>query len=101
MVLHVDSYATYLTIPEAISCYAGHFYLRDWPSPLQLKPTPKRNGLIHTECKTIRNVVSSAAEAKKRGTFNNRKTAIDMRPALITLNHKKTATPLKIENPIT
>ena len=29
MVLHVDSEAAYLTVPEAKSCYAGHFYLSD------------------------------------------------------------------------
>ena len=31
MVLHVDSDAAYLTMPEARSCYAGHFYLSNWP----------------------------------------------------------------------
>ena len=57
MVLYVDSDAAYLTIPEARSCYAGHFYLSDWLSPSMMKPNPDSNGPIHTECKTIRNVV--------------------------------------------
>ena len=51
MVLHVDSGVAYLTMPEARtearSCYDGNFYLRNRPSPRPLKPTPKRNGLIH------------------------------------------------------
>ena len=63
MVLHVDSDAAYLTMPEERSCYAGHFYLSDCPSPNPIKPNPKINGPIHTECKEIRNVVSSAAES--------------------------------------
>ena len=31
MVLHVDSEAAYITMTEARICYAGHFYLSDWP----------------------------------------------------------------------
>ena len=86
MVLHVDS-----DVAEARSFYAGHFYLSDWPSPSPIKPNPDINGPIHTKCKTIRNVVSSAAEAKTFFTFNNGKTAIGMRPALIALEHELTS----------
>ena len=78
MVLHVDSDAAYITMLEAISFYAGHFYLRYFPSPKPIKPNPNRNGPIHTECKTIRNTLSSAPEAETSGTFNNGKTAIGM-----------------------
>ena len=73
MVLHVDSDVEYLIMPEARSCYAGHFYLIDWPSPSPIKHNPEINGPIHTDCKTIRNFVSSTAEAETSGTFNNRK----------------------------
>ena len=83
---------------EARRCYEGHFYLSDRPSPSPIKPNPERNVPIHTECKTIRNVVSSAAESETCGTFINDKTDIVMRPALIALDHKQTATPLKTEN---
>ena len=85
-------------ITEARSCYEGHFYLIDWPSPSPIKPNPGRNVPIHTECKTICNIVSSAAESETCGTFNNRKTAIGMQPALITLDHEQPATTLKTEN---
>ena len=86
MVLHVDSDAPYLAIPEARSCYAGRFYLSNWPSPSPIKPNLDRNGPIHTECKKIRNVVSSAAEFETCGTFNNSKTAIGIQPSLIALD---------------
>ena len=79
MVLHVDSDTAYIIVTEARSFYDGHFYLGDWPSPRLIKPNPERNGSIHTGCKTIRNVVSSAAEAEICGTFNNGKTAIGMK----------------------
>ena len=72
--------------------------MSNWPSPSPIKPNPERNGPIHTECKTIRNVVSSADESETCGTFKNRKTDIDMRQALITLDHEKPATPLKTDN---
>ena len=83
MILQVYSYAAYLTMTEARSCYDGHFYLSDWSSPTPIKPNPKRNGPIHTDCKIICNVVSSVAEAEKCETFNNRKIAIGVRLDLI------------------
>ena len=98
MVLHVDPDAAYITMPEAGICYAGHFYLSDWPSPSPIKPNPDRNGHIHTECKKICNVVSLESEAKTCGNFNNVKTAIGMQQPLIVLDHKQPATPLKMDN---
>ena len=101
IVLHVDSDAEYITMIEARICYAGHFYLRYCPSPSAIKPNPNINGPIHTECKTILDVVSSAAEAETCGTFNNRKTYIGMRQALIALDHNQPATPLNTKNSTT
>ena len=98
MVLHMDLDSAYLTMQETQSCYASHFYLSDWPSPSPIKPNPNINGPIHTECKTIRNVVSYADEAKTRGAFNNGKTAIGMQPSLITLDHKQPETLLKMDS---
>ena len=87
MVLHVDSDASYLTMPETRSCYAGHFYLGNWPSPSPIKPNHDRNGPIHMECKKIHNVVSYAAETETCGTLKNRKTDIDIKPTIIKLDH--------------
>ena len=98
MVLHLDSDVVYLTMPEERSCYYGNFYISDWTSPRPVKPTPKRNSPIHTECKTIRNMLYLAAEDETCGTLNNKKKTIDLRPALITLDHKQPATLLKTEN---
>ena len=101
MVLDLDSNGAYLTMPEARSYYAGHFYLSYWTSPSPIKHNPKRNGPIQTECKIIRNVLFSVAEYETCGTFNNGKTYIGMRPDLISLDHKQPATPLKTENSAT
>ena len=72
MVLHVESDAAYLTILEARSCYTGHFYMSDWPSPSPIKPNHEKKLHNYTECKTIRNDVSSTAEAETQLTLNNR-----------------------------
>ena len=88
-------------MPEAGSCYAGHFYLSDWPSPSTIKPNPERNGPIQMECQTIRIVMSSAAEYETCVTFKNGETSISMQPALIALDHKQPATPLKTDNSTT
>ena len=98
MALHVDSDVANINMPEERSCYAGHFYIRNWPFLRPVKTTPKINSRIHTECKTIHNMVYSEAEDKTCGGFNNGKRDIGMRPYLIALYHKKPATTLKIEN---
>ena len=61
----------HITMTEARICYDGHRHLINWPSLKQMKPNPKRNSPIHTDCKTIRYVVSSALEAETCGTFKN------------------------------
>ena len=98
MVLYVESDAVYITVPEAISCYSSHFYLRYWPSPSPIKPNPERKVPIHTDCITIRNIVSSSAEYETCRNSNNRISAIVMQPALISLDHKQPSTPLKTDN---
>ena len=101
MFLHLDSYTAYLTMPEERCFYSVIFYLSDWPYPRPVKPTSKIDVPIRTECKTILNVVSSAAEAETCGTFNNGKTAIIMWSALIALHHNQPVTLLKTENSTT
>ena len=48
MVLHIDSDAAYLVMPESRRVYAGHFYLSDWPCDKPNLPSTKRNGPILT-----------------------------------------------------
>ena len=73
MVLHIDSDAAYLFMPEARSLYAGHFYLSDWPRDKPNLPSTKRNGLIITTCKTIHIFFLSSSEAETTGIFCNAK----------------------------
>ena len=60
MCLHVDSNASYLVLPKARSRLAGHYFLSDDPTIIV---TPKPNGPILTECRTIRRVLASSTEA--------------------------------------
>ena len=55
-------------------------------------------GSIHVECKILRRVVSSAAEAETAAIFHNSQNAVDMRNLLTALGHKQPATPVKTDN---
>jgi hypothetical protein len=98
MVLHVDSDAAYLVLPNAKSRIAGHYYLSATPPKPPLKPSPPLNGPILTECRTLRNVVASAAEAETGGLFHNAQTCLPIRVALEELGHPQPPTPLKTDN---
>ena len=98
MIIHVDSDSEYLVMPKSRSCYAGYFYLSDWPRYKSHKPTPWRNGPILTACKKIRNVLTSAAEAETTGAFNNAKEGVGIRPSLFAPGNEQPATPLKTDN---
>jgi len=95
MVLHTDSDAAYLVALQAKSRISGYFHLSDHPDRT---PTPKLNGAIHVECKTLRHVVSSAAEAEVAGVFHNTQVAIPIKRILEFLNHPQPATPVKTDN---
>ena len=56
------------------------------------------NGPIHTECRTIRSVVGSAAEAETAGLYGNAQMGVVIRRALIEMGHPQPATPLKTDN---
>ena len=98
MCLHIDSDAAYLVLPKARSRLAGHYYLSDKITSTKTTPNPKPNGPILTECKTIRNVMSSAAEAESIGIYHNGKTAIPIRTALEELGHPQPPTIIKTDN---
>ena len=59
MILHVESNAAYLVQPNARSLYAGYYYLGS-----QNSTNNTLNGDVLVICRTIRNVVASAAEAE-------------------------------------
>ena len=95
MVLHVDSDAAYLIAPKAKSRIAGYYHLSDHPNCTN---QPSLNGAILVECKTLRHVVASAAEAEVAGVFHNAQISLPIRRILELLNHPQPPTPLKTDN---
>ena len=95
MILEIDSDASYLVLPKARSRYAGYFRF------LNHKDTQDRcqhNGAILIECKTIRHVVTSAAEAEMKGVFQNAKTAVALRHLLNEIGHVQPPTTIRTDN---
>ena len=97
MHLHVESDAAYLVLPGARSRIAGYFYLQANPHPTKVY-SKQYNAPIHVECSTIKNVVSSAAEAECGGLFFNCGAAIGIRNALIGMGHPQGKTPVITDN---
>ena len=95
MQLKVESDASYLSVKNSRSRYAGHFYLES--SPNRYNHTPQ-NGPIHTECAILKNVVCSAAEAECGGVFHNCHKALVIRRALQALGHLQTPTEVVTDN---
>ena len=50
------------------------------------------------ECKTLRQVVTSATEAETAAVFNNERNAIQVKYFLECLDHKQPTTPVKTNN---
>ena len=98
MILHVDSDAAYLVQEKARSRISGSYKLSSTPPQIPFIPSPKHNAPILTECKTLRHVVASAAEAETGGLFHNAQTIIPIRSALQALDHPQPPTPLKTDN---
>ena len=97
MILNIDSDAAYLVLPGAKSRVAGYYYLGTTPNQKDTQ-NPTINGAVHVECKALRHVVSSAAEAETAALFHNAKTAIELRRTLTALGHPQPPTPLKTNN---
>ena len=99
MRLHVDSDAAYLVMPGARSRIAGYYHLSRNISPNDstISNLPL-NGAFLIECKTIRHVVASAAEAETAGLFLNAQNIIHLRQTLSDLGHPQPPTPLKTDN---
>ena len=73
LVLHIDSNVAYLLAPKAQSQVAGYFHLSNHPN---VTKRPKLNRVILVECKLLRHVLSSSAEAKVEGIFHNATIAV-------------------------
>ncbi len=98
MILHVDSDAAYLVQDGARSRIAGHYILSSRPPPAPQIPIKQPNAPILVECKTLRNVVASAAEAETGGLFHNAQNIMHIRHLLHSIGHPQPPTPLKTDN---
>lgn len=96
MQLYIDTDAAYLVLPKAKSRAAGHYYLSDKVSSINENPPP--NGPFHVLCKSIPNVVSSAAEAETGGTYLNGKEAALIRVTLEEMGHPQGPTRITTDN---
>jgi hypothetical protein len=94
MVLMNDSDAAYLVAPEAKSRPGGHTYFGNRPD----NPKQISNGTVYALAKLIKNVMSSAAEAKVAGLFMIVEELFPMRTTLEELGHPQPATPMQTNN---
>ena len=95
MQLHIDSDAAYLIAPKAKSRIAGFYYFKNSPTS---KPLRFPNHPILVECRCLRHVVSSAAEAETAGLFHNAQNALLLRRILNAIGHPQLPTPIKTDN---
>ena len=82
-------------LPLELKAESPFFYFRNAPNgqPLHVINIP-----IHVECRYLRHVVASAAEAEVGGLFYNAQTTIPIRNCLILMNHPQPPTPIKTDN---
>jgi hypothetical protein len=100
MQLHIDSDASYLSMPQARSRAGGYFYLSSQSTDPTKEPTttPPINGAIHVLSHKLRNVLASAAEAEVGALFENGQDAVGIRNTLKDMGHPQHATPIKTDN---
>ena len=100
MCLHIDSDAAYLVAPGAKSRIAGYYYLSSKYKPTtdSLEPKPPLNAPVHVECRLLKHVVSSSAEAETGGIYANCQAAIPIRHMLQALGHAQLPTAIKTDN---
>jgi hypothetical protein len=93
MILKITSDAAYLVQPQARSRAAAHYHL-GWSD------STRTNGAVDILCQTIKNVVSSAAEAETGAIYMGGKHACPIRAALAELGHTQplTGTPFETDN---
>ena len=95
MHLHVDSDAAYLIAPKAKSRVAGFYYFKNKTNG---QPLNFPNHPVLVECRCLRHVVTSAAEAETAGLFHNAQNILLLRRILTALRHPQSPTPLKTDN---
>ena len=98
MILRVNSDAAYFVQPEAYSRIAGYYILSKHPPPVPIISQQALNALILIECKTLRSIVASTAEAEIGCLFHNVQMIIHIWRLLGAFGYPQPATPLKIDN---
>ena len=97
MILTCEADSAYLVLPKARSRAAAWFILGNDPTKT---PTPMKNAPIYVMCNTIKNVMSSAAEAETGGIFMAVQRACPIRVTLAELGHQQppNGTPIYNDN---
>ena len=90
MKLNIDSDASYLVLPNARSRIVGYYFFKINNNILNVS--------IHVECKTLKHVISSAAECETGGIFINGQNTIPLGAILISINHSQPPIPIKTDN---
>jgi hypothetical protein len=97
MSLNTSSDASCLSVPKARSPAAGFHCLSSHPSDPQSPPLPNDpEPLVCTQI--LKEVLSSASEAKLAALFHNGKEACPLRACLEELSHPQPPTPLQTDN---
>jgi hypothetical protein len=100
MVLYIHSDASYLSEVNAGSGIGGHFFLSSKPTNPSKPPNklPPNNGAIHTVSSILKNVMSSATEAKFAGLFHNARDGASLQTALVEMGQPQPPTPIQTDN---
>ena len=95
MCIHIDSDASYLSVKKTRSRSGGYFYLSDEHSLATPPVRHKPNGVLHAECKMLRNGMASATEAELGALFHNGQVAEPIRTCLAEMGYPQPNTSLK------
>ena len=95
MILSAHSNAAYLNVSRARSRAGAHIMLSE------NTPVPSLNGPVLTIAQIIKNVMSSAAEAKLSGLFICAKAMIPLRNTLTEMGWPQPPSPVQCDNPAT
>jgi hypothetical protein len=93
MILHIHSYASYLSVSNARSRIGGLFLLGNKPPDQETL-----NGSILNVASVIKNVVASASESEVGACFYNAQSGAPLRGTLTELGHTQPPTPLRTDN---
>ena len=98
MCLHIYSGSSYLSIIKYRSFAGVYFYLNDTPRLPTSTVSPKPNGILHSEYKTLRNIIAFTVEAKLGALFHNGQLAEPILTFLDEIGYLQLSTSLKTNN---